>query len=426
VRSWRIRAPGGENTLQALAPSLIGEPRGEQPSIAVLPFQLGAGDPDEAYLGEGLAEDIIVGLNYNRWLFVASRHSAFQFTADKSQAGAICAALEVRYLLLGRMRRMGQKIRISVELVDGLKGESIWSARYDRTLEDLFTVQDEITATLASTLAPVLLDREQQQAVRNTPRSLQHWDLYLRARWHFWRGTLKHTRSAQTLLTQALALRPEDAPSLALLAHCYFGEVWSGWSPGIDQAIAEATRLALKAVRQDAGDAFAHFTYGVALSLTGQLQAGLAEQRHALELNPFFAQAVGEIGRLMAFYGETELAVSYLDRAAVLSPADPHISLYYRARAIAYFLAGRHAEAVEQASGACARRPDFFFHHYTLAACQAGAGDLAAARAALEEGRKLLPRYKIEALRAGHPFARAEDLARFTDALTLAGWSADD
>lgn len=423
VRSWRVRAPGRNGFVSEPAPAPLVDPALGRPSIAVLPFLVGAGDADEAYLAEGLAEDIIVGLNYNKWLFVASRHSAFRHTADASKAKAICAELEVRYLLLGRMRRIGEQIRISVELVDGLKGEAVWSARYDRPMEALFAVQDEITATVTSTLAPVLLDREERQAVRNTPRSLQHWDLYLRARWHFWRGTLRHTRTAQTLLAQALALRPEDAPSLALLAHCYFGEVWSGWSPNLNGAIEEATRLALRAVRIDAGDAFAHFTYGVALSLTGQLTQGLAEQRHALELNPFFAQATGEIGRLMAFSGETDLAIAYLDQAVALAPADPHISLYFRAKAIAYFLAGRHAEAVDQAARACARRPDFFFHHYTLAACQAGAGNLEGARAALAEGQRLLPSYPMEALKAGHPFAKPDDLARFTGALKQAGWT---
>ncbi|HEY2660349.1 MAG TPA: adenylate/guanylate cyclase domain-containing protein [Caulobacteraceae bacterium] len=425
VRTWRVSEPGVGTPLKAPAPASLDDALGDRPAIAVLPFVVGGGDADEAYLAEGLAEDIIVGLNYNKWLFVASRHSSFRHAADASNAAQICAELEVRYLLLGRMRRIGEQIRISVELVDGSKGESVWSARYDRPIEGLFAVQEEITATVSSTLAPVLLDREQQQAVRNTPRSLQHWDLFLRARWHFWRGTHKHTIAAQNLLTQALALRPEDAPSLALLAHCYFGEVWSGWSPDLDGAIEEATRLALRAVRLDAGDAFAHFTHGVALSLTGQLQQGMAEQRHALELNPFFAQATGEIGRLLAFSGETDLAISYLDQAMALAPADPHLSLYFRAKAIAYFLAGRHAEAVAQAAGACTRRPDFFFHHYTLAACQAGAGDIPAAKAALAEGRLRLPHYPLPVLKAGHPFARPEDLARFTDALTLAGWSAE-
>ncbi len=420
VRTWRV-SEFGEGAA-ALTPAPVGDAIIERPSIAVLPFVVSGASSDEAYLAEGLAEDIIVGLNYNKWLFVASRHSSFRYLADAADAAKVCAELEVRYLLLGRMRRIGPQIRISVELVDGHKGESVWSARYDRAIEGLFAIQDEITGAMASTLAPVLLDREEQQAVRNTPRSLQHWDLYLRARWHFWRGTHKHTQAAQKLLTQALALRPEDAPSLALLAHCYFGEVWSGWSPNLDGAITEATRLALRAVRLDAGDAFAHFTYGVALSLTGQLQAGLAEQRHALELNPYFAQAIGEIGRLMAFSGETDLAVRHLDQAMAYSPSDPHLSLYFRAKAIAYFLAGRHDEAVEQAAGACARRPDFFFHHYTLAACLAGAGKIPAARDALAEGRRLLPNYPPPVLRAGHPFAKPEDLARFTDALTLAGW----
>ena len=426
VRTWRVSEPGDWDAPRPEAQEtqvMAGEAVSERPSIAVLPFAVtGAGD--EAYLAEGLAEDIIVGLNYNKWLFVASRHSSFRYLPEAADAAKICAELDVRYLLLGRMRRLGPQIRIAVELVDGRRGESIWSARYDRPMEGLFAIQDEITETLASTLAPVLLDREEQQAVRNTPRSLQHWDLYLRARWHFWRGTLKHTQAAQKLLTQALALRPEDAPSLALLAHCHFGEVWSGWSTNLDAAIAEATRLALRAVRIDSGDAFAHFTYGVALSLTGQLQAGLAEQRHALELNPYLAQATGEIGRLMAFSGETEQALRYLDRAMALSPSDPHISLYFRAKAVAYFLAGRHDEAVEQAAGALARRPDFFFHHYMLAACLAAAGRIPAARDALAEGRLLLPNYPLAVLKAGHPFAKAEDLERFVDALESAGWEA--
>lgn len=393
-----------------------------RPSIAVLPFANLSGDTEQEYFADGLAEDIIASLARSSWLFVIARNSSFTYRQSKLSFGAICKELGVRYLVAGSVRRAGDKLRVSAELVDGAKGETAWADRFDRALDDLFAVQDEISSTIAGTIEPVFLRREESRAA-HSPRDLQHWDLLMRARWNFWRSTPGHNNEARRLLEQALSIKPGDSSSLALLSFTYMADAWRGRSDDPVGMIRKANGIALDAVRNDDLDSYAHFTLGTAISCFGQLEPAMAEQRRALDLYPNFAAAAGELGRLLAFSGRHDEAMEQILRAIRCSPSDPHLSLWLRSRAIACFCAGRYEEAAAHAAEAVSKRPDWFFNHHLIAACQAASGNLRRAGEAMAEARRQMPSYSMATLKVGHPFADPAHLDRYMQALRQAGWT---
>ncbi len=392
-----------------------------KPSIAVLLFRHPENDPDQAYFAEGMADDIIAGLARSRMMRVTSRQSSLNIATSGASTARACTDLGVRYLVRGNIRRMGETMRVTVDLIDGERDETIWSGRYDRRLADLFTVQDEITTAIVATIEPALLGREQKLAVEGN-HGLQHWDLLMRGRYHFWRATLEDLATANGLLVEALALAPDDAATLALLAMTELGEVWAGTRRDVVAMLQRAYDYAVRAVAADPQDGAAHHALGIVLAFMGQSEQADAEQRLALELNPTSAPARGELGRLLAFRGAADEAIAYADEAIRLSPTDPQVWLWYRSKAIACFCAGRTGEAAAHALAACARRPDYFFLQFLVAACHAADGNLEAARSACTQGLSIHPKYSMRALVIGHPFSRPEDLEAYVNALRTAGW----
>lgn len=394
----------------------------DRPRLAVLAFAHPSDAGDEVQLAEAIAEEVIAGLSRSRLLTVIARQSSLNFDTRGLGAAQICAELAVDYIFQGQVRRSPSGVRISAHLMCGRDDQTVWSGRYDRPLDDLFAAQDEISAAIVSTVEPALLGHEEARALRAAPESRDHWDLFMIGRWHFWRSTLPDSRKAKEILLQALTLKPDDAPTLSLLAHCCLVEVWGGTARDPRAAIAEAHQHALRAVHLDGSDAFAHFTLGVVLSVMGRPDQEIAEQRRAIDLNPNLPAAHGQLGRVYAFAGQVEDALACSDRAIKASPNDPHLWLWLLSKAIACFVAERHDEAAEHAAAACAIRPDYFFLHFLQAACAAGAGRLADARVAMDEGLRIMPRYTLAALKLGHPFAHPEHMDRYVAALRVAGW----
>jgi TolB-like protein/Tfp pilus assembly protein PilF len=390
-------------------------------TVAVLPFTNLGGDADQEYFSDGLAEDIITHLTHSSWLQVVSRNSSFTYRGSPLGADHIGQALGARYLVLGSVRRAGNQLRMTAELIDTRNNETLWSDRFDRPLTDLFTLQAQISAHVVSTIEPVYLRREERASADVVDKDMKHWDMLMRARWHFWLSTKDHVAQAQGLLQQALVLNGNDSPTLSLMAFTHLAQVWGSWSADPRKAIAEATRLALGAVRNDDRDAFAHFTMGTVLSCTGQIDWAIAELERALSLYPQFAAAAGELGRLLVFAGRTEEATEYVLQAVDASPHDPHLSLWMRTRAIGCFMDGKHAEALRYATDATAKRPDWFFNHFLLAACQAAAGDIEAARTSMTNALAHSG-YTLQAFKFGHPFVHKHHAQAFEQALTLAGW----
>lgn len=398
-----------------------GEPR--RPSIAVLPFANSGKDNSQEYLADGLAEDIAAGLARSPWLFVIAQDSARTFRDSPLSVQEISERLGVRYLVRGSVRLLSGTLRISVELLHAPTGEVLLSERQDRPAEDLFAVQDEVTRRIVGTIEPLFLKREEATAVRVPRGDLRHWDLIMQARWHYWRSSRKHAAEAKRLLRQALVLRPDDVSALSLLAFSLATDVWSGWAEDPKAVALEANRLAMRAVAIDDRDSFAHFTLGVVVLGFGQLDRAIAEQRRALELYPHFAAAQAELGRLLAFSGQTDEAVRLITQAIQGSPTEPRMSLWIFGIAIARFVDGDYADAARLAADAISHRPDWFFNHFLSATALSWLGDLPGARQALAEGQRLLPTFNTAALRVGHPFRHDEHRERYIEGLRRVGWT---
>ena len=393
------------------------------PAIAVLRFGHPPDDIEQAYFAEGMAEDIIDGLAHARMLRVISPLSSLAYRQQEAGARQICADLGVRYLVRGQIRRMADTLRLSVSLTDGETDETVWSARYDRPIGDLFSVQSEVATGIIGAIEPAILEHE-QFLVKSRPPSLEFWDLFIRARYHFWKGTIASFQQATTLLTQALAMKPDDSAALSLLAMVDLSKVWAGNHPDAARLVARAQERARRAVASDNRNPTAHHVLGIVLAQFGQHEQAVAAQRRALQLNPYNPQAQGELARLIAFGGgDADEVIALANAALQASPTDPHDWLWLRSKAIALLLAGRAPEALDEAREACARRPDYFFLHLLVAACAAEAGDMEAARSALAHAEEMHPDYGMKGLRLGHPFAREADLQRFVEALRAAGWT---
>lgn len=390
-------------------------------SIAVLPFN--DEDPQDAatYLAEGLAEGVIEKLSRSRWFFVIAHPSSRAFANCVKPLADVSRELGARYLVVGSLRRSADMLRVQAQLVDGPRNEVLWSRRYDRPLDDVFAMQDDISTAITSAIEPVYLRREEFLQSRTVQPDRHHWELLMRARWHFWRTTRSHLDQARALLEKALVLQPDDPACLSLMAFVHMTLVWSGWTTSAHADIQNATRLAMRAVREDDTNSFSHFTLGTALSLSHNLAQAIHELELALTLYPEFAAAAGELGRLLAFSGRTQEASGFILQAIDASPHDPHLSLWLRSRAIACFVEGDATQAVRHARQALAKRSDWFFNHHLLAACLAAAGQVAEAQRTLAQGEKL-GRYSLHAIRVGHPFGDEAVMSRFLDALRLAGW----
>lgn len=394
----------------------------DRPSIAVLPFRHPPGDDDQAYFAEGMAEDIIVGLSRSRLLRVTSRQSSLAYDAEQASTAQACADLSVRYLVRGQIRRMGGSVRVRVELIDGDTDEVVWSGHQDRPLAEIFDLQDSITIGIVGTIEPALLGREQNLAVRR-PLSVKHWDLFIRGRYHYWRSTYEHFQQAEEQLLKALELEPDDAPTLVLLAMTQLGDIWGGRTKDFQQTVKRAHDYAIRAVAADPRDSTTHYALGIILTLLEQFNQAMAEQRRSLDLNPGNAQALGELGRLLAFRGNADEALATNAEALSLSPTDPHDWLWLRSMSIAALRMGHADEALTHAQNALTRRPDFFFLHLQAAVCRQKVGDHQAARAACAHGMEMNAHYSLAALKWGHPFVDDHDLDDFVATLRDTGWT---
>lgn len=390
-------------------------------SLAVMPFANLSGDTAQEYFSDGLSEDVISKLASSPWLYVISRQSSFALRDVDIAGGEVFRKLGVRYVVIGSVRRLGDQIRVTAELVDGERNETLWLKRFDQPLVNLFAIQSEIADAIVSAVEPVYLRHEEQRSIGMTTGNVRHWDYLMRARWHFWRTSPEHLVEASRCLELALQEAPDDPACLALQAFIAMTRAWTGVTSSPAEELAIALKLATRAVRLDDMDAFAHFTLGTALSCVGQMPQAIEELQNALQIYPQFGAAAGELGRLLAFSGRTEEAMEYALQALDSSPYDPHASLWVRSQAIACFVQGDDEQALAFTKKAVAKRPDWFHNYFLLAACQAAVGDLAAGRESLKHGLSRGP-YTMATLKSGHPFVNPAMLQRFVDLLRSVGW----
>jgi len=343
----------------------------ERPSIAVLAFENLSGDPDQEYFADGIAEDLITELSRLRWLLVTARNSTFSYKGQSPDVREVGRELGVRYVLEGSVRKGGNRVRITAQLINTATGNHIWAERYDRDLSDIFALQDEITETLVAALQGEVGEFERERAHRKPPESLDAWESYQRGLWHLWRYNAKDMAEACRLFRRAGDLDPNFAQAVAALAFTLFLEVVLSYTDSRLENLEQALRLANQAVALDDKEAMAHFALGRVQTLRGDYDAAIADLRTAIDLNPSLALAHMGLALALVLTGQLEQTVSASDTAIRLSPRDPAIWAFYTYRAWARFFLGDYEAAVEDARRAIRHPAASFWPHAILASALA-------------------------------------------------------
>ncbi|WP_119420508.1 winged helix-turn-helix domain-containing protein [Desertibaculum subflavum] len=360
-------------------------PLPDKPSIAVLPFENMSGDIEQDYFADGIAEDVITLLSRSRALFVIARNSSFIYkgrTVDMKQVGR---ELGVRYVLEGSVRKAGNRVRVTGQLVEAATASHLWAERYDRDLTDIFVVQDEIAASVSAAILPAMERSESERAARKPPDSLDAWDCYYRGMWHFAKIEAVEIENARTFFRRALDLDPRFAPAAAALSLNYMNEM-TIFRPDLRAVnIPLARDHARHAVSIDATDAAAHAALARAFWMSGRHAESLAEADIAVRCNPNSAAAHGACGGARLWGGLPRDAIEPLQTAMRLSPFDPLMPLWRHFVALAQYWSEDYERAVAAARRLRQSFPDFRLPYYTLIAALGQVGNAAKARAVMDD-----------------------------------------
>ncbi len=395
-------------------------PLPDRPAIAVLPFVNMSGDPEQEYFSDGISEDIITALSKLRWFLVIARNSSFIYKGKSVHLNQIGEELGVGYVVEGSVRKSGDQVRITAQLNDVATGSHLWAERYDRSLADVFAVQDEITEAIVAAIEPQLYAAENFHAQRKPPDSLDAWDLVMRALSHFWRVTRQDNVVAQALLEKAISIDPNYGQALGVLANSYMFSAHMGW---VDMVTATpiAERAALAAIRADSEDPWAHHALGSVYLFKRRFDDSLAEFELALRLNPNFSLTQGYYGLALSYCGRWEEADLAAQRAIRLSPRDPFSAVYYGIAAYAQFIGRNYEEAIKLAREALRQRGDFVGAHRVLTAASAMAGHVDTAKSALEDLRRVQSNVSLAWISANMPIRHAAEREHYVEAFRKAG-----
>jgi len=407
-------------TSPAAAASAPALPLPDKPSIAVLSFTNMTGDPDNDYFGDGIAEDVITNLSRNPFLFVIARNSSFAYKGRPVEVRQIGRELGVRYVLEGSVQRAGSHVRITAQLIDAAAGGHMWAERYDRDLTDFFAVQDEITDSVATAIAPAIAQQERHQALRKSPESLSAWEAFHRGRWHVARMTVADFEAAKAFYRQAIALDPTLAPAYAALANTMLTEVTLFQTRGVPEAIAEALPLVHKAIAVDPKHAGGHINNGVALVMQGQCEAAVVEARRALSVDPNHAGAHLLLGNALCLSGRPREALEPIRSGLRHDPYTPQRYLARFHLVMAHYFLREYEDAVEVATELLRSYPNHPWADIWLAAALGQLGRLEEAGEALKKAMAL--KAFDSTVRRRPPYNRPEDHEHKLEGLRKAGW----
>jgi TolB-like protein/class 3 adenylate cyclase/Flp pilus assembly protein TadD len=403
------------------SPGPAGPATASRASIAVLPFVNLGGEVDQEYFADGVAEDIITALSRNRWLMVIARNSTFTYKGKAVDTREVARQLGVRFVLDGSVRRGGQHIRVATRLVDAISGAQIWAERYDRVLEDIFAVQDEVTNAIVGAIAPELGKAEQQRASAATKGSLNAWDVYQRGMWHLYRRTREDLRQARELFAAALALEPTMSAACAGMVDAYYYEVVLGLAASAAENRERALHVARRAVDMDPDDSAAHCAMGKARIVRREHPQAIPSLNLAIELNPNLAWAHYGLGAASVFTGGADLAIAPLQTAIRLSPRDQHMGSFMVRLAEAHLLMGDYLTAADWARKALQQQGLQWSRYAALLAALGYLGETEQARRVLAECVELRPDFSVSLVRTGHLYTDLPALEHYLEGLRKAG-----
>ncbi len=361
--SLQVGLPAEAKPAAPVEPSAAERPAGrpslsDKPSIAVLPFQNMSGDAEQEYFCDGLVEDIITTLSKLDGLRVIARNSSFVYKGRSLDVREAARQLGVRHVLEGSVRRSGARIRLTAQLIDAADGSHLWAERYDRGVDDIFAIQDEITLALATEMQVKLTDGEQARTRYTTTSNVEAWTHWARGMSFFRQPPSRDNREAtQAHWEKALALDPNSAPLNAMLGFIHCLDARFGWKDPFEIAISKGRRYAERALEIDPGNADAHITSGMVLLMEGRHEEAVADARKAVRLAPGSADVAQLAGFIVLPSGYAEEAVALCEKSMTLSPNYP--SVYLGTLGDAYRQAGRTDEAIAAFEAYHARNPGF-------------------------------------------------------------------
>jgi adenylate cyclase len=390
----------------------------QRPSIAVLPFANMSGDSEQEYFADGISEDIITALSKISGLFVIARNSSFTFKGKAVHVGDVGKKLGVRFVLEGSVRKAGNRVRITAQLVDAVSAGHIWAERFDRELTDIFAVQDEVTKEIVAALALNLTSGERRQLASEHTNSPEAYDCFLRGRelWHL--QTKETNGEARTTLRRAIELDPNFAPAYALLAITHMRDYLNQWSDSPSVSLEEGYKVAQEAVARSDRDPYAHWALGSLYLWRRRHDEAVREFQTAISLNPSFSLAYSLLGLTLHYSGQSERALDCFERGIAL---DPYSDVYLHFHAQAYFQLGRYEKAVEVLKRRLTRHPNTDISRVLLAACYGHLGQTEEARAQWREVFRINPNYSLEHRRKVLPYKNPTDFELVVQGLRKAG-----
>jgi TolB-like protein/class 3 adenylate cyclase/Tfp pilus assembly protein PilF len=419
IKAHELVVDGNERAHTPLGETKISPPLADKPSIAVLPFQNMSGDPEQEYFADGVVDGIITALSQFKLLFVIARNSSFAYKGKSPDIRQVGRDLGVKYVLEGSVRRAGNRLRITAQLIDAQIGAHIWADRFEGSPEDIFEFQDNVTEKVVVAIAPRLERAEIARALRRTSGSTEAYDCFLKALACFFRGTTQGHDEALDLLNEACVLDPDFASAHAAMV-CRADRLSMGAIKDLAREKNEVRRLwrIVARIGNDDGRALAGAGWAVAFLLR-DLQSGKEMIDRAIELNPNLVNAQESAGWISIWLGEPEVAIEKLIRAQQLDPVSVS---FPSAMAHAYYFMGRYEEALDRVQDLLRRQPDVHDALRVGAAAAAFAGRVDVAQELARHLLEVDPAFCVSRLNEYlGPHRRPEFVEKYTEGLRRAG-----
>lgn len=419
IRAFRIIT--GTGSAAPAADTAAAARLSEKPSIAVLAFNNMSGDPEQEYFSDGISEDIITGLSHNKELLVIARNSSFTYKGQQVDLRRVGEELDVRYVLEGSVRRGGDRVRVTGQLIDTSTGGHVWADRYDGKLDDIFELQDEITAKVLSAVGTEITLAEVERARSVRTDNVAAWDLYLRALPQHHQVDRSGYENADRLLMQAIEMDPAFSSANAMLALNYISAAFHAWGVSATAVTAKAEEYAQAAIALDQQNALGHVALGYLHMFRTQQERSVRSLRRALELNPNSSMAYGRLANALAFLGRPEEALEAASQAFRGSPRDPERYIWHTGAMNAHFAAADYENCTIEGEKASALRPSFYGAHFISSAAFALFGRMDQARQSAAAAMTLNPRLNLTNTAKNPMFEREADVARLLEGLKRAG-----
>jgi adenylate cyclase len=379
-------------------------PLPENPSIAVLPFVNLTGDPKQEFFCDGITEEIITALSKVPGLFVIARYSTFTYKGKAVKVMQVSEELGVRYVLEGGVQKSADRIRITAQLIDAVKGHHLWAERYDRDLKDIFALQDEITMKIITALQVKLRPGETVHLMEKGAKNIDAYIKLLQAAELIGRGTKEGIPQAKKLLEEAMILDPTNPKIYVFLAKAHQNDVWYGMTKSPEQSLAHAFELAQKAVSLDDSNASAYSVLGTMYGMKKQYDKAIAACEQAVSLDPNSSLNFMWLGLVLTWAGRAEEGVRYLEHAIRLNPFAP--AVFFNNLAVAYRDAGQYEKAIEECKKALQREPNAQFPYMHMAISYLRLGREEEARAAAADLLRINPKFSLERYAQTLPFTK--------------------